>query len=304
MTTVGATPRPVRPLERMLAQAGRLYPLLSGCGSLANSRFASVVLPGGPEPVWCDVEGFRCLVPLNDYVGRAIFLFGDLDRKVAALIQRCVDPGDVALDVGANLGVTSLLLARRVAPYGKVHAFEPSPTALAFLERTLARNADAPIVLQKIGLGATSRQGELHVPAGNAGAATMLAENAVAGSETYSIYVGTASEYIRRMGITQIKFMKIDVEGLEEEVLLGLFDEPRAIRPSFILFETNSGQDNSAFRLLREHDYEIWGIPRAVAKLKLVPAGSAQCHDHLAVHQTVRAEFRSRLPVATNRVIA
>ena len=55
--------------------------------------------------------GSEILVPLDDYVGRAAYFVGDLDRKISALIQRIVRSGDQVIDVGANLGVVTLHLA-------------------------------------------------------------------------------------------------------------------------------------------------------------------------------------------------
>lgn len=56
------------------------------------------------------------------------------DRRERALLARLIRPGMTAVDVGANIGVYTLFLARLTGPSGRVHAFEPAPANLRHLE--------------------------------------------------------------------------------------------------------------------------------------------------------------------------
>src|SRR5947207_9912622 len=49
------------------------------------------------------------------------------DRAERKLLRRTLSPGDVAVDVGANIGIYTQLLSRWIGPTGLVHSFEPSP---------------------------------------------------------------------------------------------------------------------------------------------------------------------------------
>ena len=49
------------------------------------------------------------------------------DRAERKLLRKTLSPGDVAVDVGANIGIYTQLLSRWVGPTGLVHSFEPSP---------------------------------------------------------------------------------------------------------------------------------------------------------------------------------
>jgi FkbM family methyltransferase len=66
------------------------------------------------------------LYPANDvYVGRSIQLYGEYGEEEANLFRQLLRPGDVAIDAGANIGALTVPIARAVGPRGEVHAFEP-----------------------------------------------------------------------------------------------------------------------------------------------------------------------------------
>lgn len=124
----------------LIGRASRLYPFYSGAGRFANSAlFRSLDTSGGPDAI-VQVEGGKALVPAGDHVGRAMRFVGDLDPKVSWVVDRCLRPGYVALDIGANLGLVSLRMAARVGSSGQVHAFEPQPRLISYLEKTQALN--------------------------------------------------------------------------------------------------------------------------------------------------------------------
>ncbi|MEM6973369.1 MAG: FkbM family methyltransferase [Pseudomonadota bacterium] len=274
------------------------WPLLSGCGSLASSRLACSLVPRVPDAVWGKVAGYDCLVPLDDLVGRAILLVGDLDRKVTWALDRLVRPGDTVLDVGANLGLVSLLMARRVGAEGQVFAFDPSPRILPYLRATLAANSGLPIVLEDHALGRTEDRLTLHVPAGNAGCASLVEGRA--GDFSVEVAVRPLSAVFADRGITRVDFMKIDVEGFEAEVLQGLFDDASAPRPCVILFEENAPATSLSFGLLRDEGYRLFGLPkRSYFSVTLVADGRpgfADCHDYMAL--------RADLPANRTRFLA
>lgn len=99
-----------------VARITRLYPFLSGCGTFANHPLLNAAAGRPKGDAWAKVEGGELSVSLDDYVGRSAFFIGDLDRKVSAIIDRFVRPGDMVLDIGANIGFVSLRLAKRVGP--------------------------------------------------------------------------------------------------------------------------------------------------------------------------------------------
>ena len=98
-------------------------------------------------PLWrCRVRvwGFTLTPPTFD---RWLYLWmhrlGRMGRDDVAFLKRAIQPGMHIADIGANLGLYSLLLARCVGPAGRVFAFEPDPTMAGALAANVAANKSA-----------------------------------------------------------------------------------------------------------------------------------------------------------------
>ncbi|MGY6704066.1 FkbM family methyltransferase [Roseinatronobacter sp.] len=284
---------------RLVASAGRLYPLISGRGRLAMSRLVTWLVPVQPVAVWAQVAGRRCLVPLDDLVGRAAFVFGDLDRKVTWVVEKALGDGDVAVDAGANLGVVSLHMLEAVGSNGRVISIEPSPVVLPFLRATLADDANLPIELKQLALGAQEGTAVLHVPQGNAGKGTLAVSEFAEQTIEHSVPVARLDGLLAGLGVETVALLKIDVEGFEHEVLQGLLDGTCATLPEVIVLEEHAPSQSKAFALLAAHGYKLFGIPFGLFSMKaLVPQASTrftQCHDFVAVHETAQNARRERL---------
>ena len=67
-------------------------------------------------------------------------------------LRRLLEPGQQAIDVGANYGVYCLSIAMAVGPQGRVWAFEPASSTAAFLEQGIAANKFGQVVLERCAL--------------------------------------------------------------------------------------------------------------------------------------------------------
>ena len=151
--------------QSAVASVTRRYPLYSGCGSLANHRIIRRLAGPGIKTEWGRVHGgYWVAAPLTDYVGRAVFYSGELDRKITWVCSRLVRPGDTVLDVGANLGLVTFVLAAQVGQTGLVHAFEPIPEMCDLLERGISKNGLRNVQLHRMALGAETGHLTLSVP--------------------------------------------------------------------------------------------------------------------------------------------
>jgi FkbM family methyltransferase len=290
---------------RGIAAITHLYPFLSGCGTFANSRLVDIAAAPPNQDVWSQVEGGDALVPMTDLVGRAMYFVGDLDRKVSHVIDRCVFPGDVALDIGANLGLVTLRLASRIGPTGRVHAFEPNPRLVGYLSRTLERNPTLPISLHPIALGSEDCSLELAIPADNLGAATLMREAGCQIASMVEVPVRRLSDYASRIGLDRVDFVKIDVEGFEHEVIKGAEDLFAKARPKVIILEEHAhpahGKLAPSLEALSHLGYDIFGIRKTLLVLSLeivTPQFSVPgCHDYVAIARKGTQAIRSRLRV-------
>ena len=77
--------------------------------------------------------------------GRAMLALGLSDLRVNEMIARIVRKGDIAVDIGANIGIMASLMAARSGPSGFVYAFEPHPKIRETLQKNIAAWASAPV---------------------------------------------------------------------------------------------------------------------------------------------------------------
>jgi FkbM family methyltransferase len=126
--------------------------------------------------------------------------------------------GETVLDIGANIGYFTLLMARRVGPTGKVIAFESVPSVYNVLCENLRLNgfnqvqAECKAVADVLGQGAM--QSDLNNPLSFIG---RLSER---GDSTVPLV--NIDRYVETAGLERLDFVKIDVEGAEDTVIRGM----------------------------------------------------------------------------------
>jgi len=134
-----------------------------------------------------------------------------------------VDDVQVAWDVGANCGATSVHLARHY-PSAVVHAFEPGAAQLGYLEQNAARYPN--IEVHPFGLHSADRS---DVPLYQGADDTIVAsihQRDVNAAESEPIELRAAGPWAAANGIDRIDVLKVDVEGCEVDVLESLVDLP------------------------------------------------------------------------------
>jgi FkbM family methyltransferase len=130
----------------------------------------------------------------------------------------------VCLDVGANLGLYSIAVARRL-PQATVIAFEPVPATYAALCQNVAANAPGCTTLE-LALGSAARTELItvahHYAAGShLSSAGSLATHEGAGYVEIDVEVATLDAVVAEQKLPRVDLIKIDVEGYETDVLAG-----------------------------------------------------------------------------------
>jgi FkbM family methyltransferase len=189
------------------------------------------------------VGGFRMLADTTDVPGRALATAGIWEPYVTETLRSLLAPGDVFVDVGANVGYYAVLASRLVGREGHVYALEPGPQAFASLRRNLELNDAANVTALPVAAGAAEGRGALFGPRpGNTGTSSLRrVSNAVVpggevGDESTDVAVRPVSSLLAESERGRLRAVKIDVEGFEAEVLRGLealFDE--GLRPALIV---------------------------------------------------------------------
>jgi len=162
--------------------------------------------------------------PAADVITRHIYRLGAHEPAITRYLLENVRlrAGEVAVDVGANLGWYSVLLSRLSEPGAQIFAFEPDPESYRLLTRNLAVNAAGSVAAFNVALGETPGVAELHrYKSCNNGRHTLLSGNTSGG--VVRVPVDTLGAFWDRhaLGDRPIRLLKVDVEGFEYFVLRG-----------------------------------------------------------------------------------
>ena len=158
----------------------------------------------------------------------------ELDRFLATIKQ-----GATVADVGANIGMERLLLARAVGPQGTVYAFERSPTNASLLKSNLARNTCTNVVIVHAAVG--SAAGHAMLDTTSPGATHRLAASGHDGDTPVDLVA--LDEFVESTGAT-LQAVKVDIEGFEPVALAGMSKvlSERPLLPYRILGVTGTGR--------------------------------------------------------------
>ncbi|MEO0400715.1 MAG: FkbM family methyltransferase [Pseudomonadota bacterium] len=246
---------------------------------------------------WADAEpveivgklhGYRMRLDLRRWSDRsAYFLRRFYDQETQAVMLAFLRPGETLIDVGANVGMITLLGARLVQPRrgvrfrkavaGKVIAFEPNPEMAARLNETLQKNNIKNVDLRSIALGAQFGHAALHVPRVNPGEGSFGAGAYDADDmEMVDVKVETGDASLNG---APADFIKIDVEGFELEVLKGLAGTLEKFKPGLVIEvdQTHLARcgltPRRLFEYLKSLGYELYApcVRRGVHSLRLAP---------------------------------
>jgi FkbM family methyltransferase len=166
-------------------------------------------------------------VPFRAYYRlRALKYMRYIDPEMG-LLRFLVDPKRISLDVGANLGLFTYHLARASR---EVHAFEPNPIPF----RILAGVADKNVIVRQMAVTDRSGDVRLIVPKGRKGWSSNGAGLDRAASGRF-VAVEVPGRRIDDLGLQDIGFIKIDVEGHEAAVLRGARETIMRDRPNLFI---------------------------------------------------------------------
>ncbi len=198
------------------------------------------------------------LYNVNDqYIGRSLDLYGEFSEGEIDLFRQLVHPGQTVLDIGANIGAHTVFLARQVGPTGRVLAFEPQRLVFQALCANIALNSLTNTWCWQQALGA--QPGHITVPgldphrANNFGGLS-LADNLP--GERVPIATVDGLE----LGVCHL--VKIDVEGMEIEVLRGAVQTLARCRPYLYVENDRVERSDALIRLIDSLGYRLfWHRP-------------------------------------------
>jgi FkbM family methyltransferase len=145
---------------------------------------------------------------------------GRMGRAEADFFRRVIQPGMHIADVGANIGLYSLLLARTAGPAGRVYAFEPDALMASALRRNLAANGITQAEVFEQAVGAATGTATLQRNSVNSGDNRLGTSTGTAlHSEQTPVRVCALQDALQGR---RLDFIKMDVQGWEGEALRGV----------------------------------------------------------------------------------
>jgi FkbM family methyltransferase len=180
--------------------------------------------------------GVRLFLDLSDHVIGLNILRGSYERDEAAFARRTLQEGDVAIDAGAHIGFFTMVMASAVGATGRVYAFEPLDRNADLLERSIAENRfESRVSFHRAAVGAAAGYARLLFPVEtlNTGGAYLLRDGAapLAGHLVREVPIVALDHLdIQR----PVRFIKMDVEGAEPQVVRGAERILREDRPTIL----------------------------------------------------------------------
>lgn len=220
--------------------------------------------------------GLPMRVNPSETVGHALWHLGVYDLIASEVAWRLLQPGETAVDVGANVGVMSGLMARRSGAGGRVTGFEPHPKVFAALQSNVEswKATGLPLAeirIERLALSATAGEATLSEPesfSNNQGLASLESpENSGARVNQFRVRTVTLDSLFPGT----IQLLKVDVEGHEAQVFAGAEASLRAGRIRDILFEDHLRYPSASATLLKAAGYTLFFLNRTLWGPVLAP---------------------------------
>ena len=215
------------------------------------------LLDNGPIRLKQCRHGAMLYLVTDQFIGQSLDRYGEFSQGEVDVFRQIVQPGATILEIGANLGTHTVFLAKAAGPSGTLHAFEPQRVIFQILCANVALNALTNVFTHHAAVGRES--GMITVPridytvTNNFGGVSM--ENWREGERVPLLPVDS-------LGLTRCDLIKVDVEGMEGDVIAGAVRTIRQFRP--VLYVENDREERSAalIRQILDLDYRLyWHLP-------------------------------------------
>jgi FkbM family methyltransferase len=177
---------------------------------------------------------FYMLLNPTEHIQRQLFWYGYYEKELGDLLKKIVKPGDVFLDLGANIGYFSLLAANNL-PSVKVISFEPVAGLFQNMNDNISLNRIRNITTVNAAVGEMSGEKELFVSAqDNLGMSSFHQPENYSGKKE-RVKVETIDDWFKTSGLSKIDIIKLDIEGSELAALKGMKEVLQKQKPVLIV---------------------------------------------------------------------
>jgi FkbM family methyltransferase len=214
------------PLSRKNKQ--RIYNLLAADTASGDPVVCHVTTPRGG---WLALE-----LNLNDGLSREWYYWGyeHYERCTVRLWTRLLRDAATVFDIGANIGLYSLLAAGRLKERGAIHSFEPNPEVFTWLARNVDLNCFRNAHVSRLALADSNGQANFFLPTNRAWTNGSLVQGFTDQTDVLVVKTMRFDTYCREFGIKKVDLIKIDTEGAEVKVLTGMGELLRVWKPDIV----------------------------------------------------------------------
>ena len=243
------------------------------------------------------------------YVGRSLSVYGEWTEEEVTLIGQALRPGDCVADVGANIGSHTVPFAKAVGPGGRVMAFEPQPRVFQLLAANVTINGLANVRLYHAACAA--QVGTLSLPDIDTGVPSNFGGVRVRELQAAGETAGHSMHHVPIVRLDDVydfdrlRAMKIDVEGMELDVLAGAQRTIARFRPLIYIENEEPETSPQLLQALIDLDYTpYWHVvpffdPRNFRAVPQDVFSNMGCVNNLCIPEEVSVELHGLRRVAS-----
>jgi len=212
-----------------------------------------------------DLDGFNTIVRGRDatymalktdiYVGQSLIRYGEYCEAEIELLKQLTQPGDHVAEIGSNLGAHGVRLAKHIGPSGRLVAVEPQPVIFQAMAATMSLNSLSNVDCWPYAL--SSEPGILALPPFD-----YSKDQNFGGISMIDLPDGKLPVPVHRFDdiyfYNQLNLMKIDVEGMELDVLKGAANCIEKYRPRIYLENDREESSPALIQWLFDAGYKLW----------------------------------------------
>ena len=221
---------------------------------------AKVALPSSRRPVSVELgllSGLRLDISPRD---ERAYIFGTHEPEVQEVLPKLVQRGMTVLDIGANIGIFALGMAKLVGPEGKVIAFEPNVASIARLRRNVELNSLNQVTVETSAVSDYDGTAQFSNALSDTQGRFADLPHLPAHAKSVSVPCCTIDTYLSRTGLKP-QFIMMDVEHAEGRVLKGMKNTLHSLRPTLLIEMHGREAIREAWESLEEAKYSVQLLP-------------------------------------------
>lgn len=235
--------------DRTPSLAAPWVPALAGMTRLWHPRGTDRLVralhpPGTDRPVRTIIDydrGLKIHIDTHSFCEWYIYFYGAFRPRISDKLNAILRPGDVALDIGANIGMHTLIMAHRVGRTGRVVAFEPDPHPFDRMKQNLTLNGLDFVDARPMALSDKSERRTFFLhdeTIGNYANASLYAPNVGRDTPAIEVEVVSLDDFVTANAIDRLDAIKLLAQGEEWNVMQGGAATLARFKPKlFFLYE-------------------------------------------------------------------